>query len=50
MEINTVDLIASLHIMWKGMLTLFLCSGFIALITIILNKIFTPKTKKEELK
>jgi len=46
MEVNTTDLIASLHIMWKGMLMLFVCSGFIALITIALNKIFMPK--KEE--
>jgi len=45
MEINTTDLIASLHIMWKGMLMLFVCSGFIALLTIALNKIFTPKKK-----
>jgi len=48
MEINMADLIASLHIMWKGMLALFICCGFIALLTILLNKIFKPKEKKEQ--
>jgi len=43
MNIDIPDLIASLHIMWKGMLGLFLCCGFIALVTILLNKIFIPK-------
>jgi len=43
MNINVADLIASLHVMWKGMLGLFLCCGFIALVTIGLNKIFMPK-------
>ncbi|MCL2208564.1 MAG: hypothetical protein FWC19_00715 [Treponema sp.] len=47
MEINTADLIASLHIMWKGMLGLFLCCGFIALFTLALNRIFMPKKKKD---
>jgi hypothetical protein len=47
MEINTTDLIASLHIMWKGMLGLFVCSGFIALFTLALNKIFMPKRKQD---
>jgi len=45
MEVNTTDLIASLHIMWKGMLMLFICSGVIALLTIALNRIFMPKKK-----
>ena len=43
MNINIADLIASLNIMWKGMLGLFVCCGFIALVTIVLNKIFMPK-------
>jgi len=43
MNINVADLVASLHVMWKGMLGLFLCCGFIALVTIVLNKIFMPK-------
>jgi len=43
MNINVADLVASLHVMWKGMLGLFLCCGFIALVTIVLNKIFIPK-------
>ncbi|MDR0503244.1 MAG: hypothetical protein LBH16_07985 [Treponema sp.] len=47
MEINTTDLIASLHIMWKGMLGLFACCGFIALFTICLNMIFKPKKEQE---
>jgi len=47
MEINTTDLIASLHIMWKGMLGLFVCCGVIALFTMGLMKIFVPKKKEE---
>jgi hypothetical protein len=47
MEINMTDLMASLEIMWKGMLGLFLCCGFIALFTLLLNKIFAPKKKAE---
>jgi len=43
MNISIPDLIASLHIMWKGMLMLFACCGFIALVTIALNKIFMTK-------
>jgi len=46
MEINMTDLIASLNIMWKGMLLLFACCGFIALVTMLLNKMLTPKEKK----
>jgi len=45
MEINTVDLIASLHIMWKGMLGLFVCCAVIALCTMGLTRIFIPKKK-----
>ena len=48
MNINMVDLYASLGFMWKGMLGLFACCGFIALVTIILNKILTPKEKKDD--
>ena len=48
MNINMADLYASLDIMWKGMLGLFACCGFIALLTMLLNKILTPKEKKEQ--
>jgi len=48
MEINMTNLFASLEIMWKGMLGLFICCGFIALFTLVLNKIFVPKKKSEE--
>ncbi|MCL2210492.1 MAG: hypothetical protein FWB95_01060 [Treponema sp.] len=47
MDINTTDLIASLHIMWKGMLGLFVCCGVIALCTMGLMRIFVPKKKEE---
>ena len=47
MGINMNDFIASLHIMWKGMLGLFLCCGFIALFTLLLNKIFMTKKKED---
>jgi len=48
MNINMADLYVSLNIMWKGMLGLFACCGFIALVTIFLNKILKPKEKKDE--
>jgi len=47
MQINMADFLASLEFMWKGMLGLFLCCGFIALFTLVLNKIFMPKKKGE---
>ena len=34
--------------MWKGMLGLFICCGFIALFTICLNRIFKPKSEEQE--
>jgi len=40
------NLIASFNIMWKGMLGLFVCCGFIALVTLFLNRVFMPKDKK----
>ena len=46
MEINTVDLMASLGFMWKGMLGLFVCMGFIALVTVLLNKIMQKKKEQ----
>ena len=41
------DLVLSLNWLWQGMLTLFACMGFIAAATIIINKIFMPKKKKD---
>jgi cell division protein FtsX len=41
------DLIASLHIMWKGMLGLFISCGFISLLIIALNGI-VKKIKKTD--
>jgi len=43
MNISIPDLIASLHILWKGIAGLFVCCGFFALVTIALNKIFMLK-------
>ena len=47
MSIDMNDLIASLNIMWKGMLGLFAICMFIALVTMLINKIFAPKNKKD---
>jgi len=48
MEINTADLLASLDIMWKGMIGLFVCCGFIALVTMFINRILKPKEKNKK--
>jgi len=45
MEINADDLMASLNIMWKGMVLLFVCCGFITLLTMGLNWIFGKKNR-----
>lgn len=42
---NTDTLIATLHIMWKGMLGLFLICGFIAVLMMIISKIITKTAK-----
>ena len=42
------NLVISLNWMWQGMLALFTCMGFIAVATIIINKIFKPKEKKTD--
>ncbi|MCL2229899.1 MAG: hypothetical protein FWC01_02285 [Treponema sp.] len=47
-EINYVDLMASLEIMWKGMAGIFLVCGFIMLFTMFLLKIVKPKQEKKE--
>jgi len=43
MEINVPELLISLNWMWKGMLLLFICCGFIALLTMLVNKIMKQK-------
>ena len=48
MEINIADLTASLGFMWKGMIGLFVCMGFIALVTVLLNKIMSGKKGSEQ--
>ena len=48
MDVNTVDLIASLSIMVRGMFLLFACCGFIALLTMGLNKLLAPKVKDKK--
>jgi hypothetical protein len=35
----SADLIASLHIMWKGMLGLFIVCGFIAVLFMVIAKL-----------
>ena len=47
MTINTVDLFASLEMMWKGMLGLFAVCGFIMLLTMLVSKLTMGKGKKE---
>ena len=42
-NINIEDLIASLNIMWKGLVLLFGICGFMALVTFLLNKVIKPK-------
>jgi hypothetical protein len=43
MDINTADLFASLAIMWKGMLGLFVVCGFVMLLIMGLSKILIKK-------
>ena len=47
MTINTVDLFASLEMMWKGMVGLFAVCGFIMLLTMLVSKLTMGKGKKE---
>ncbi|GHV88191.1 hypothetical protein AGMMS50267_05510 [Spirochaetia bacterium] len=44
---NTDALIATLHIMWKGMLGLFVVCGFIAVLMMAISK-FAGKTAKSK--
>ena len=48
MTINTVDLLASLEMMWKGMLGLFAVCGFIMLLTMLISKITAGKGEKNK--
>jgi CHASE3 domain sensor protein len=43
---NTTDLFASLEIMWKGMLGLFVVCGFIMLLIMGISKFTVNKTDK----
>ena len=45
MDINFSDLFASLEIMWKGMLGLFIVCGFTMLLTMFISKFITGKKK-----
>jgi hypothetical protein len=45
MNINFDDLFASLNVMWKGMVGLFIICIFIMLLTMLISKIVTPKDK-----
>ena len=47
MTINIVDLFASLEMMWKGMLGLFIVCGFVMLLTMVISKITAGKEKEE---
>jgi len=44
MNINFTNFYASLELMWKGMLFLFLTCAFIVVLFSILSKIFKAKT------
>ena len=46
METNLVNLYASLDIMWKGMLGLFLVCGFISLLIKLISKITAINKEK----
>jgi hypothetical protein len=48
MNINFDDLFASLNVMWKGMVGLFVICIFIMLLTMLLSKIITPKDKTDK--
>jgi hypothetical protein len=43
MDVNFADLLTTLNWMWQGMFLLFACCGFIALVTVVINKIVKPK-------
>jgi hypothetical protein len=45
MDVNTVDLLASLAIMWKGMVGLFVVCGFVMLLIMGLSKLLIKKDK-----
>ncbi|MDR0322626.1 MAG: hypothetical protein LBI28_14120 [Treponema sp.] len=47
MKINFDDLFASLDIMWKGMVGLFVICIFIMLLTMLISRIVMPKDKQE---
>jgi hypothetical protein len=47
MDINFNDLFASLEIMWKGMLGLFMVCGFTMLLTMFISKFITGKKKSD---
>ena len=46
MNFNPVNFVNNLHYMAVGMVGIFAVIGVIILITVMLNKIFTPKNKK----
>ena len=48
MSINFDDLFASLDIMWKGMVGLFVICIFIMLLTMVIAKIVMPRDKGEQ--
>lgn len=48
MTINYSDLFASLDMMWKGMVGLFVVCGFIMLLIMFISKIVTKKEKEAE--
>ena len=47
MTINITDLLASLEMMWKGMVGLFAVCGFVMLLTMLFSRIMIGKGKKE---
>jgi len=47
MSYNIADLFATLDIMWKGMVGLFIVCIFIMLITMLISKFMVPKDKKD---
>ena len=45
MTINTVDVTASLEIMWKGMAGLFAVCGFVMLLTMLISGLMSKRKK-----
>ena len=45
LAVNTTNLIASLNIMWQGMLAIFIVIAAIILVTTVLNRITNGKKK-----